>query len=50
MRTLRGAGSPAHPAEGGDAASGSEAADAQARYGEKGLEHNPGQHQGSGAQ
>lgn len=45
-----GADSPAHPAAGGDAASGNEAADVQGGYGETGLEHNPGQHQGSGAQ
>lgn len=44
------ADSPAHLAEDGDAASGNEAADAQAGYGEMGLEHNLGQHQGSGAQ
>lgn len=45
-----GADSPAHLVEDGDAASGNEAADVQAGCGEKGLEHNPGQHQGSGAQ
>lgn len=45
-----GADSPAHPAAGGDAASGNEAADEQGGCGEMGLEHNPGQHQGSGAQ
>lgn len=42
--------SPAHLAEGGDAASGNEAADVQAGYAGKGLEHNLGQHQGSMAQ
>lgn len=41
-----GADSPAHPAEGGDAASGNEAADVQGGCGETGLEHSPGQHQG----
>lgn len=45
-----GANSPAHPAEGGDAASGNEAADVQGGCGEMGLEHTPGQHQGSEAQ
>lgn len=47
---VKGANLPAHLAEDGDAASGNEAADGQAGYGEMGPEHNPGQHQGSGAQ
>lgn len=49
MKAAR-ADSPAHLAEDDDAASVNEAADVQAGYGEKELEHNLGQHQCSGAQ
>lgn len=47
---VEGDNSPAHLAEDGGAASGNEAADVRAGYGGTGLEHNLGQHQGSGAQ